>query len=224
LRRSPISRTVKNNSPAGPCSTSGRNGWRRGKPDAAAPHGMDEAAEVQRSRGGRHAQRFRCVAPPEFPQCALSPYSARGASPDGRDTPLRLKAIPPRSIPGPQRHARQSIQCMFYFLRLFLIYNIIVKVRLYMPCDILHICWDARTKSSSWSARQMGTSTRLNFISGYVDLPIPFDIFDRYTDRCSKMQTTANLLPENIPNVIREFGQGFEMSDKPKLSGWFGLR
>ena len=34
----------------------------RGKPDAAAPHGVDDAAEIQWSRRGRNARRFRCVA------------------------------------------------------------------------------------------------------------------------------------------------------------------
>jgi hypothetical protein len=46
-------------SPAGPCSTSGRNA--RGEADAAAPHRLDGAAKVQWSGGGRYARPFRCI-------------------------------------------------------------------------------------------------------------------------------------------------------------------
>jgi hypothetical protein len=94
-----------------------------------------------------------------------------------------------------------------------------------MPCDILFLNRDGtRVKTSSWSGTEYKKSTCLSYVgNSYVYIPLPFDIFNRYTDHCSNMpHLTANLLPENIPNVIQEFGQGLGISTQPsKLSRLF---
>jgi hypothetical protein len=79
-----------------------------------------------------------------------------------------------------------------------------------------------RVKTPDWAAEEYKKSTRLFYHNSYVDIPLPFDVLNRYTDHCSKTQSTANLLPENIPNVIQEFGQGLDIGLQPsKLSRLF---
>jgi hypothetical protein len=64
-----------------------------------------------------------------------------------------------------------------------------------------------QVKTPSWVALDYGGTTCINYIGNHIIIPIPFAVFDKYTDHCSKLGITANLLPDNLPNIVGEFGR-----------------
>jgi hypothetical protein len=76
-----------------------------------------------------------------------------------------------------------------------------------MNCTLLFKDRFPHVKTPAWVAVDDRGSTRIYFLLRDVTIPIPFAVFDRYTDHCAKIGITANLLPDNLPNIMSEFGR-----------------
>lgn len=80
-----------------------------------------------------------------------------------------------------------------------------------MPCAILCVGDTGPFKTTAWTAVGEGDGyVRLSYERTFttaVKIRVPFDVFDRYTEHCIAHGKTANLMPDNIPNVLREFSR-----------------
>lgn len=80
-----------------------------------------------------------------------------------------------------------------------------------MPCAILGMSPTGPFMTTAWTAvGEDKNAVELNYtrtIYSSIKIPIPFDVFCRYTEYCTAHDIPANLMPDNIPAVLREFSR-----------------